>query len=171
MKYCTLILVLLSITSCNHLDVEAELTKGLSQYNNGQLEESILSFTKIIEETDTCISCYEYRSNAARFLKRYEESLKDLNSLIEMKPNQPHLYANRASIFYHKANYTSALLDFKKALDLKPDFVEMLNPISHMLFVTGEKDQACDYYKLALAVGNSDFNEEIVSYCADKLSQ
>ena len=74
-------------------------------------------------------------------------------------------YANRASVYYLMNDYQKSLKDFQKSLELDTSATIFYNPISHMLFITGEKDEACKYYFKALQLGDTTFNVQIVEYC------
>lgn len=160
------IIICFSLFSCSELDINKEYEKGMKQFESKNYSGAISTFTIAIEASDTCGRCYEYRSHSYKLIGQYDKALSDMEILIEGDPNNPFLYASRASLHYEKNEYEKALRDFRKALDLKSDFVEMYNPISHMLFITKRKNEACEFYKKALEVGENEFNEEIVDYCS-----
>ena len=66
---------------------------------------------------------YVDRGAAAMALGRYDDAFADLNKGIALGPHRPHIaYYDRAIIFEHNGDIRSAYDDYKKALELAPDF-------------------------------------------------
>ncbi len=66
---------------------------------------------------------YVDRGAAAIALGRFDDALADLNKGIELNPHRPQVaYYDRAIIDERNGNIRSAYDDYKKALDLAPDF-------------------------------------------------
>ena len=170
MRLISILLVITLLQSCSPIDINKELNTGKRQYENDSLKESIITLTKVISVTDTCTNCFLYRGFAYKDLEQYDKALQDFNSFINIDTNAAVGYANRASVYYLKNDYQAALRDFTKAFQINPTSKDLLNPISHMLFATGQKDEACIYYKRALEWGDTTFDNSIKTYC-DKKSQ
>ena len=153
--------------SCSTIDIKDQTKIGIRQYENDSLKEAIVTFSGIIEKTDTCKNCYLYRGFAYKALKEYDKALLDLDAFINIDTTDALGYSNRASVYYLKNDYKSALQDFLYAYQLDSASV-LLNPISHMLFVNGYKDSACFFYEKSMLFGDTVFNEEIKLYCEKK---
>lgn len=160
-------IILTIICSCSTIDIEIETNNGIRQYKNDSLRTAINTLSKVIAINDTCYNCYLYRGFSYKDIFEYDKALNDFNFLIKLDSNEALGYANRASIYYLKNDYESALVDYSKAYYLDSSFI-LVNPICHMLFATGQKDEACFYYELALNKGDTTFNEEIRIYCKNK---
>ena len=52
---------------------------------------------------------------------------KTLARRIELESNDPTAYINRGLAYYHKGEYSHAIQDYNKALELKPDWAEAHN--------------------------------------------
>lgn len=168
MRLISISLIIFLLPSCSTIDIKREINTGIRQYENDSLKESIITLTKVISVNDTCSTCFLYRGFAYKDLEQYDEALRDFNSFINIDTNAAVGYANRASVYYLKNDYQAALKDFTKAYQIKPTSKDLLNPISHMLFVTGQKDEACNYYKRALEMGDTTFDNSIKAYCDKK---
>jgi|SRR5215203_2957470 len=144
-------LLIFLLQSCSTIDIKKLINTGIRQYENDSLKQSIITLTKVISLTDTCTNCFLYRGFAFKDLEQYDNALQDFNSFINMDTNAAVGYANRASVYYLKNDYQAALRDFTKAFQINPTSKDLLNPISHMLFASGQKDEACIYYRRALA--------------------
>jgi tetratricopeptide (TPR) repeat protein len=175
MKYFFGFLSLACVLGCsNDLNVPYTLNTAIRQYYADSTEASLNNFSAVIAATDTSFTAFHYRGLIYKEKEDYEKALADFNEAARLKPTAPFVFANRASVYYMKENYVMALIDYKKALELHPGFAEMYNPIAHMLFATGKKEEVCKYYQKAMEAGFSEFNEEIVKHCngtlADTLS-
>ena len=153
------------IISCNRIDINSEINKGINQYEQGKTNDAISTFSSIINETDTCLTCYLYRAFAYKSVYQYEKALNDINHLIKPDTSDTLGYANRASIYFYQKEYQKSLLDFKKALKINPENTIFYNPICHLLFITGEKDSVYYYYQKAINVNDTIFDKEIIEYC------
>ena len=168
MRLISISLIILLLQSCSTVDIKNEINTGIRQYENDSLNEAVITLTKVISVTDTCTNCFLYRGFAYKDLVQYDKALQDFNSFINIDTNAAVGYANRASVYYLKNDYQAALKDFTKAYQINPTSKHLLNPISHMLFATGQKDEACNYYKRALEMGDTTFDNSIKTYCGKK---
>jgi|SRR5688572_8613377 len=168
MKIQLIIIVILGFQSCTEIDINKEIARGKRQYDADSLDQSIVTLTRVIQKVDTCSDCFLFRGFAFKDLKKYDKALKDFNSFIAIS-KYPYLgYANKGSVYYLENDYSNSLANYQKALELHPKSVKLYNPISHMLFATGKKDEACVYYTMALEIGDSTFDNKIVKYCTEK---
>jgi len=66
---------------------------------------------------------YVDRGAVAIALGRYEDALNDLNKGIALGPHRPQVaYYDRAIVYEHNGDIRAAYEDYKKALDIAPDF-------------------------------------------------
>ena len=165
MKYSILIIILFSIVSCNQVDVNRQIEFGVEKFKQDSLIKALNAFNSVIAETDTSIITYFYRHQVYAEMSSYSEALADLESLESLDSGKAYIYANKGSLFYNQVRYPEALENFKKALEKDSTFHIMNNTISHMLFATGKKDEACEYYQKSIEKGFTDFNETIIEYC------
>ena len=137
-------------------------------YEADSLRESIKAFTTAIAGNDSCYDCYLRRGFAYKDLKDYGNAFKDFNKLVSIDRKNPEGFANRASLYYLKNDYVNALKDFQSAFQIDTTQTVFYNPISHMLFATGKKDEACELYLKAKSLGDTAFDKSIVDYCEHK---
>lgn len=66
---------------------------------------------------------YVDRGAAAMALGRYDDAFADLNKGIALGPHRPHIaYYDRAIIYEHNGDIRAAYDDYKKALEIEPNF-------------------------------------------------
>jgi tetratricopeptide (TPR) repeat protein len=167
MRLITIFLLLTFLYSCSTLDVNEQKSIGIRQYENDSLTEAIVTLSRTISFTDTCSECFLYRGFAYKALKQYDKALQDFDSFIKIDTNEALGYANRASVYYLQNNYKSSLQDYMRAHQLDTNAKVFFNPICHMLFATGQKDEACFYYKKSIEVGDTTFDNSIKVYCEE----
>jgi tetratricopeptide (TPR) repeat protein len=69
-------------------------------------------------------------------LNRYDEALTDLNKGIELGPHRPHIaYYDRAIINERNGDIRAAYNDYKKALELEPNFTPAANELKRFRVV------------------------------------
>jgi len=168
MKIRVIIIVILGFQSCVEIDVNKEIAKGKRQYDADSLNQSIETLSRVIQKVDTCSDCFLFRGFAFKDLRKYDKAIEDFTSFIALSKDPYLCYANIGSVYYLKNDYSNSLTNFQKALELHPRGIKLYNPICHMLFATGKKDEACDYYSMALSNGDSTFDNKIVEYCTEK---
>ncbi|TGK19328.1 tetratricopeptide repeat protein [Leptospira fluminis] len=61
-------------------------------------------------------------ANCHSLLNQLDEAEKFYRRSIEVAPKNHHAYNNLGSVYYRKGNYSSAKEEWKKALEIKPDF-------------------------------------------------
>jgi len=71
----------------------------------------------------------DYFTYSVRGLEYYDKSLypqaiADLTACINLKPNNPHLFAYRSEVYFYNDEYEKAVQDMRKAHELNPDIYE-----------------------------------------------
>ena len=165
MKISTFIFSIIVLVACNNIDVNKQLEHGITKYKQDSLAIALNIFNSIISQTDTSKKAYLYRFLVNLDIKHYEDALKDIETLEILDSGKAYIYANKGALFYSQNNYEEALMNYKTALQKDPKFTLMYNTISHMLFATGKKDEACDYYLKSIENDKTGFNEQIIEYC------
>ena len=83
---------------------------------------------------------YVNRGATLILLQRYDEALVDLNKSIAMGTSEPkHAYYNRALARELKDDLKGAYFDFKKALELDPEFADAQREIKRFTVTTAPK--------------------------------
>jgi tetratricopeptide (TPR) repeat protein len=72
-------------------------------------------------------------------LERYEEALSIFNKVIEQEPEFSASYANRGILYDRMQNYTAAIADYEKAVQLDPEIAEGPSWITRFLRNQAEK--------------------------------
>ena len=99
-------------------------TTALTCINPGQSAEIISACTALIEDPDTTaedLPVFLYkRAWAARRIDDFELAMADINRAVDLRPDSPLIWVNRAFINNAKGAVDAADADFERALALEP---------------------------------------------------
>jgi tetratricopeptide (TPR) repeat protein len=99
------------------------VNRGVFKLRRAKWEEATSDFNRAIKLRPEMGEAYVNRGAAAVGAKRYAEGLPDLNRGIELGLNEPEkAYYNRALAHEGLDDMKAAYLDYKKALEIKPDW-------------------------------------------------
>lgn len=121
------------INACNTALSEQALTlqdRASTYVNRGILRARIDDTAGALSDYDTALRLKPdlaegYIDRGANFisLKRYQAALDDLNKGLTLGANEPHIaYYDRAIVHESLGNIRAAYEDYKKAVELQPDF-------------------------------------------------
>ena len=102
------------------------LVEGLKAYDEERYEVTVEMFTALIEhseiETQWRPVALGWRGQTYRWMKRYEEALKDFDRGIELDPKYPCTISRRGETYGLMKCYSEALKDFDRAIELDPKY-------------------------------------------------
>ena len=99
------------------------VNRGVIHLGLHENDEAFADIDSGIELNPTLGDGYVDRGAALMSLGHYERALTDLNKGISLGPHRPHIaYYDRAIIDEHNGDIRAAYDDYKKALDLEPNF-------------------------------------------------
>ena len=109
----------------NPTDINVINMIGLIHKKNNKLELAINEYNKCItlqeSAPESAAYCYSNRAEIYAEQGKLDEALNDYSIAIELDPNNPLRYNNRALFFQdYKEDFNSAFLDFSKAIELDP---------------------------------------------------
>jgi tetratricopeptide (TPR) repeat protein len=114
------------------LDLDPEMSQanhmmGKIRFTQGRFDKAIMHFKKVLEITPDS----QDAQSALRTAKYKLENtiLRQLKSLRE-NPNQPKLHNNLGTLFHSQGDFEKTVYHWDKALQLKPDWTEILNSLS-----------------------------------------
>lgn len=70
--------------------------------------------------------------------KRYKEAIDALSKAIEENPRDATAFSNRGVARYQRGEYSMAIADYRKAMDIDPDLVDAYNQLARALAVCPE---------------------------------
>lgn len=99
------------------------VNRGVLRLGLHQNEQALADINSGIALDPVSGDAYIDRGAAAMALGRYDDALQDLNKGISLSPHRPHIaYYDRAIIDERNGDIRAAYYDYKKALELEPNF-------------------------------------------------
>jgi small glutamine-rich tetratricopeptide repeat-containing protein alpha len=93
---------------------------------------------------------YKTEGNDKMQAKKYEEAIQCYTKAIELAPNNPIYYGNRAAAYSHMGRHLQAIEDCKKAIALDPKYVKAYSRLGLAYFSMGKYREAVESYRKAL---------------------
>jgi len=102
--------------------------------------------------------------------KQYSKAVESYSKAIELNPENPIYYSNRAAAYSHLGKHDEAIRDCQKSISLKPDYGKAYGRLGLAYFSLGKYKEACEQYKKALELEpNSPSIRESLSAAEKKL--
>lgn len=128
----------------NKIHEEAE--KALKE---GKIEESIVLYTKALEENPNHIDILSDRGVAYLNLSKEKECFEDLNKALELQPDYAYRYACLAFAKKHFGDLDGAIIDYEKAIELDPEDTIAHNNLGLLLEQKGYQKKAQERFDRA----------------------
>jgi tetratricopeptide (TPR) repeat protein len=119
--------------------------RSLIYLQQGQWEACIADTTQVIKlGRPRSLMAEAFHNRACAYIPKNEldSALADCNQAIQLKPRLYQTYACRGEIYLLKGDAAGALVDFKKSVDLQPDFTAGLAGLALAHQALGEIEQA-----------------------------
>lgn len=156
----TLIVALISISSCYSQTADEYYKRGLAKSNLQDYRGAIADYTKAIELNPAYSDVYINRGNAPAHsnayynrgttkndLEDYRGAIADYNKSIELNPDFSDAYYNSGQAKYRLQDYQGAIYDYSKAIELKPDFLAYYNRGLNKFNLQDYRGAIADYNK------------------------
>lgn len=99
------------------------VNRGVLKLSLHENDAALADINSGIEIAPSLGDAYVDRGAASIALGHYDDALADLNKGLSLGPHRPQIaYYDRAIIYEHNGDIRSAYEDYKKALDIAPDF-------------------------------------------------
>ena len=103
-----------------------------------------------------------YTEEGAKLLLRYSqfaEAEETLTMAIKYDKSNFEAYYYRGCAKVNEQKYGEAVLDFEKAVELKPDYADAYFNLGRTYFLMNDEDKACEYYQLAAKYGRPNLED------------
>jgi tetratricopeptide (TPR) repeat protein len=99
------------------------INRGILRSRSGDANGALVDYNEGLSMDAALGEGYVDRGAVYIVLQKYDDALKDLNRGIDMGAHKPHIaYYDRAIVDEAMGNVRAAYLDYKKAVELEPDF-------------------------------------------------
>lgn len=90
---------------------------------------------------------------------QYEKAEEVLTKAIQYDRNNYEAYYYRGCAKFNANKHKEAIADFKKAVELKPDYADAYFNLGRTYFLLNDEDHACENYKLAAKYGRPNLED------------
>lgn len=94
---------------------------------------------------------------------RNADAIKEFNQAIKYDKHSFEAFYYRGCAKYNMKDYKNAILDFEKAVELKPDYADAYFNLGKTYFCINDYDMMCYYYKLAQQYGRENMDNLLES--------
>ncbi|MGB0524042.1 MAG: tetratricopeptide repeat protein [Flammeovirgaceae bacterium] len=128
----------------------------------GKIDLALTQYSKAINAYPKHVNAYVSRGVLKIDQRDYQSALEDLNTAIELDPANKIAFNNRGLCKYYLKQYKAAIFDLKRSLEKEGDATPQNNSIAHSYaynniancyFAIKDQENACKYWKLAIAHG------------------
>ena len=96
--------------------------RGVAEYQKGDYDDAIYSFSKTIELEPKRSNAYSMRGNALANSNNFGEAFNNFNKAINLNPTSAIDYNNRSAMLFRFGEFDRAMKDCDKAIELSPTF-------------------------------------------------
>lgn len=125
---------------------------GMVSYFRGNLPDAVNYIKRALEVDDSSHYCW---NNYAIFLsdsQRYEEALKAWDKSLEINPEFPDPYSNKANTLWILRRFDEAEEYCRKAIELKPDYTDALLNLGNALASQDKLEEAVECWEKIIEI-------------------
>lgn len=116
---------------------------------------ALADFEKAVENDDTRWKAIHNRGVSYALAGGYEKSIADFTRVIELRPDYPNGWFNRAEIRYELGHFDQAIPDYTKTLELNPNDFGAYTSRGHAYFRLRKFNEALEDYTTAIELDES----------------
>tara|TARA_B100000029_G_scaffold483391_1_gene534517 strand:+ start:63 stop:599 length:537 start_codon:yes stop_codon:yes gene_type:complete len=104
----------------NDPKINSDFFKGIGLMNNGNLEMSIIYFTKVIKNNASFAEAWNKRATAYYMLGEFDKSMNDIKVTLKLEPRHFGALDGMVLIFLHQKKYEQAIEIYEEILKIFP---------------------------------------------------
>lgn len=104
----------------------------------------------------------QYMDEGAKLMLRYskyEEAEETFTKAIKYDKSNYEAFYYRGCAKVNATKYKDAIVDFEKAIELKPDYADAYFNLGRTYYLLNDEDKACEYYQLAAKYGRPNLED------------
>tara|TARA_Y100000590_G_scaffold191872_2_gene218231 strand:- start:1783 stop:2319 length:537 start_codon:yes stop_codon:yes gene_type:complete len=104
----------------NDPKINADFFKGIGLMNNGNLEMSVIYFTKVIQNNPNFAEAWNKRATAYYMLGDFDKSMIDIITTLKLEPRHFGALDGMVLIFLHQKKYEKAIQIYEEIIKIFP---------------------------------------------------
>ena len=104
----------------------------------------------------------QYMDEGAKLMLRYskyEEAEEAFTKAIKYDKSNYEAFYYRGCAKVNATKYKDAIVDFEKAIELKPNYADAYFNLGRTYYLLNDEDKACEYYQLAAKYGRPNLED------------
>ncbi len=146
-----IVLIFLFILFCTACERD-NFNLGNRLFKEGNYEDAIKKYSEALIKSPDNFKIYFNRSLAWKSLNEMNNALKDLDKVIELKPELPFPYLERGIIRGEQGLEDLELKNYNKAIELKSDYIQAYHNRGFLKEENGDYNSAFQDYSRALEI-------------------
>ena len=134
----------------DHNQREVDLNLGFAFLQLGELEQSIVFFSEILQKNPDDFVALNNRASSFYLQKNYKDALVDVKKAMEIDPNYSLAYFTYGKILTDLREYDEALNQFNKCISIEPNYFQTYGALGFLYYNKREYEKALEFFNLAL---------------------
>lgn len=118
-----------------------------------------LLFTGCENKIDKAHAAYDRGIELMYNTSSFDEAERQFTKVIKYDKNNFEAYFYRGCTKFNRGLLDEAIVDFEKAIELKPDYADAEFALGRIYFIKKDNDMACYYYKAADRDGKANLED------------
>ena len=142
---------------CNYKPKDLKLSEslGIAYYKSGNYQAAVKNYSKALELDNNYASVFNNLGTLylTRFLREkneqhYNTAMQNFAKAIKIDPKLFAAYNGRGAAYHFKNDYQNAISDWKRAIEIKPDYIDPYFSIGITYIRLGDKSSALEILML-----------------------
>ena len=116
-------------------------------------------FTGCVNKVEKAHAAFDRGIDLIYNTANFAEAEKQFSEVIKYDKNNFEAYFYRGCTKFNRGLYDDAIVDFEKAIELKPDYADAEFALGRIYFIRKDNDMACYYYKAADRHGKANLED------------
>ena len=116
----------------NDSNIENDFYEGLKSMRNGDLQMSVVFFTRVIEKKPTFAEAWNKRATVYYMLGKFDKSMFDINETLKLEPRHFGAMDGMVLILLHQQEYEKAIEIYEQILKIFPKSKSTLEKKEHL---------------------------------------
>jgi len=116
----------------NDSNIENDFYEGLKSMRKGDLQMSVVFFTRVIEKKPTFAEAWNKRATVYYMLGKFDKSMFDINETLKLEPRHFGAMDGMVLILLHQQEYEKAIEIYEQILKIFPKSKSTLEKKEHL---------------------------------------
>lgn len=121
----------------------------------GQIDEAIANYQTVVQQRTDFVQAHQNLASLLQKTSQFDPAIAAYRKLISLKP-QPDFYFNLGNVFFAKDDWNQAIVAYRQALALSPNYPAATNNLGNALRLVGRPEEAITVLRQGTSPANDD---------------